>query len=125
MLPDNWDEELARAIAVFYNGGGIGKNPRGRPIEDSNFLLCFNSNSHPATFTLPGREYSSEWELVLDTAGDRSAGSRLEASAELSVEEKAVVILRAYAPPSREPDHTVAASLALLKATQAARLSLP
>jgi glycogen operon protein len=125
MLPNNWDEELARAIAVFYNGAGIGKNPRGRPIEDSNFLLCFNSNSHPATFTLPGREYSSEWELVLDTAGDRSAGSRLEASAELSVEEKAVVILRAYTPPSREPDHTVAASLALLKATQPARLSLP
>jgi glycogen operon protein len=114
MLPSNWDEELARAIAVFYNGGGIGRDPRGRPIEDVNFLLCFNSNSHTATFTLPGEEYSSAWELVLDTAGVLAEASRHAAGVQLAVAAKSVVILRAYVPPNDQPDHSAAASVALL-----------
>ncbi|WP_138445127.1 glycogen debranching protein GlgX [Sinomonas susongensis] len=120
MLPSNWDEELARAVAVFYNGAGIGKDHRGRPIEDASFLLCFNSNSHPATFVLPPEEYNPEWELVLDTAGELPGNSRCSASEELKVMEKSVVVLRTYSPPSKAPDHSVAASLAALRRLQAA-----
>jgi isoamylase len=36
MLPRNWDEELARAIGVFYNGACIGKDARNRTINDLN-----------------------------------------------------------------------------------------
>jgi glycogen operon protein len=120
MLPSNWDEELARAIAVFYNGGGIGKDSRGRPIEDVNFLLCFNSNSHSATFTLPGEEYSPEWELVLDTAGVLVEESRHAAGEQLAVSEKSVIILRAYLPPTSHPDRSAAASVAMLTSGRSA-----
>jgi glycogen operon protein len=116
MLPRNWDEELARAIGVFYNGAGIGKDHRGRVITDANFLACFNSNDDPVTFTLPSREYSYQWETVLDTAGSRHPEDAvLGAGNQIDVTGKSVLILRAYMPPPEEPDHSVAASLALLR----------
>jgi glycogen operon protein len=118
MLPSDWGEELARAIAVFYNGAGIGKDPRGRPIEDTHFLLCFNSNTHTVAFALPPEEYSSEWEVVLDTAGALPAGSHRRAGHGLEVVDKSVVVLRAFTGHTQQPDHSAAASLALLRAAR-------
>lgn len=115
MLPSNWGEQLARAIAVFYNGAGIGKDPRGRPIEDTNFLLCFNSNAHTVSFALPPEEYSSEWEILLDTAGALPSGSRRSVGHELAVVDRSVVILQAFTEPTQQPDYSAAASLALLR----------
>jgi glycogen operon protein len=115
MLPRNWDEELARALAVFYNGAGIGKDSRGRTIQDASFLLCFNSHTDPAAFTLPPQEYAPEWELVIDTAGDQPHGSRHRAGNQVMAAGKSVVLLRSYTPPTGPPDHSVAASLAALQ----------
>ncbi|NUT72166.1 glycogen debranching protein GlgX [Pseudarthrobacter sp. C4D7] len=114
MLPRNWDEELARALAVFYNGADTGKDRRGRTITDTNFLACFNSNDHAVTFTLPPAEYAARWETVLDTAYRHRAGQDLSHAGEhLNVEGKSLLVLRAYTPPPEEPDHSVAASVAL------------
>jgi glycogen operon protein len=125
MLPANWDEELARAIAVFYNGAGIGKDPWGRPIVDASFLLCFNSNAHAVAFALPPEEYSREWELVLDTAGALASGSRRAAGDRIDVVDKSLVILRAFTAPSRQPDYSAAASLALLRAVRSGQSGRP
>jgi glycogen operon protein len=115
MLPKNWDEELARAIAVFYNGADIGKDHRGRTITDHNFLTCFNSNDTAVTFTLPSPEHSPQWEAVLDTAGTWPDGRIVHAEENITLCGKSILVLRAYTPPPEQPDHSVAASLALLR----------
>jgi isoamylase len=116
MLPRNWDEELARALAVFYNGADIGKDHRGRMITDLNFLACFNSNDGPVTFTLPAPEYCLRWQTVFDSAGSRQTEKAvLNAGDQIELVGKSVLLLCTYTPPSAEPDHSVAASLALLR----------
>ena len=116
MVPADWGQTLARALGVFYNGAAIGKDWRGRTITDVNFLLCFNSHDGPVTFILPPAEYAVEWEIVLDTAGKSASTSLVAADAPLEVAGKSVLILRAYTAPPAEPDHSVAASLAILTA---------
>ncbi len=116
MLPFDWGQPLARALGVFYNGASIGKDWRGRPITDVNFLLCFNSHDRPVTFTLPPDEYSPQWEVVLDTAGTSPGTATVAAGTNLEVADKSVLILRAHTAPTEEPDHSVAASLAALAA---------
>ena len=116
MVPADWGQPLARALGVFYNGAAIGKDWRGRTITDVNFLLCFNSHDGPVTFILPPAEYAVEWEIVLDTAGKSASTSLVAADAPLEVAGKSVLILRAYTAPPAEPDHSVAASLAILTA---------
>jgi glycogen operon protein len=119
MLPEDWDRELALALGVFYNGADVGKDSRGRAITDDSFLLFFNSNEDPVMFTLPPEEYAAQWEQVLDTAGQRAGGKILQAGGDIDVAAKSVLVLRTYSPPEEEPDHSVAASLAIL--TRSAR----
>ncbi|WP_284990527.1 glycogen debranching protein GlgX [Arthrobacter sp. efr-133-TYG-120] len=118
MVPEDWNNPLARALGVFYNGAGIGRDDRGRSVTDVNFLLCFNSGDDAVSFTLPPAEYASRWEQVLDTAGERAGTAFLDAGGVLDVAGKSVLVLRAYTPPAKEPDRSVAASLALLAATK-------
>ncbi|WP_246262701.1 glycogen debranching protein, partial [Arthrobacter mobilis] len=121
MLPEDWDAELARAVGVFYNGAWIGKDDRGREITDDNFLLYFNSSEEVVVFTLPPAEYSAQWEQVLDTAGQRADSRILQADEKIDVAAKSVLVLRAHVPPPEEPDHSVAASLAILTRSVRAR----
>ncbi|MDQ0734764.1 hypothetical protein [Arthrobacter agilis] len=57
VVPADWDQSLAHALGVFYNGISTGKDWRGRPITGASFLLCFNSHDRSVTFTLPPAEY--------------------------------------------------------------------
>jgi glycogen operon protein len=65
-------------------------------------------------FALPPAEYAAQWEQVLDTAGQRADSRILEADGEIDVAAKSVLVLRAHTPPAERPDHSVAASLAIL-----------
>jgi isoamylase len=116
MVPTDWDEPLARALGVFYNGASLGKDERGRPVTDVHFLLCFNSHDGPVAFTLPPAEYSPQWEAVLDTADQHPGATLLPADARVEVAGKSVLILRTHTPAPQERDHSVAASLAALTA---------
>ncbi|MCU1638667.1 MAG: treX [Microbacteriaceae bacterium] len=120
MAPEDWDTGFGRAIGVFLNGNGIrGRDARGERITDRNFLLWFNAHDEPVDFTLPTEEYSPEWEIVVDTAGVSADTAHVKAGLVISVEAKALVVLRAFTQPEVEPDHSVAASLASLAGSQA------
>lgn len=103
MIPQNWDEELARALAVFYNGADIGKDCRGHTITDHNFLICFNSSDTAVTFTLPSHEHSPQWEAVIDTSDTWPAGRIISADEQVAVGEKSMLVLRAYTPRPKNP----------------------
>ncbi|WP_142058229.1 glycogen debranching protein GlgX [Pseudarthrobacter sp. B4EP4b] len=113
MVPEDWDNPLARALGVFYNGAAIGKDHRGRVINDHNFLLYCNSGDEPAVFTLPSAEYSPSWEQLIDTAGEHTDCGLLHAGGTVELAAKSLLVLRAYTRPPEKPDHSVSASLAL------------
>ncbi|MDQ1529110.1 MAG: isoamylase [Actinomycetota bacterium] len=112
MAPGDWDSGFGRSIAVFLNGEGIhGRDARGERITDLNFLILFNAGDDPIDFTLPPEEYSSIWEIVVDTAGASADSAPREAGAAIPVEGKSLMVLRAHTPAEAEADHSVAASL--------------
>ncbi|PJJ63420.1 glycogen debranching protein GlgX [Compostimonas suwonensis] len=120
MQPEQWDEGLARTVGVFLNGQGIGeRDARGQRVVDASFLLYFNAGEDDVEFTLPPAEYSPEWEIVVDTAGEAADSVPRPAGAKHTVLSRSLVVLRAYEAPEGEPDHTVAASLAVLSGSSA------
>jgi glycogen operon protein len=122
MVPEDWDNPLARALGVFYNGAAIGKDHRGRVINDHNFLLYCNSGDESVVFTLPSAEYSPSWEPLIDTAGEQADTGLLHAGGTVELTAKSLLVLRAYTRPPEKPDHSVSASLALVAQHKAPQL---
>ena len=116
MEDGDWDGG-AQAIGMYLNGHGIaGKDARGGTITDDHMLLYFNADG-PAEVTLPPEEYAEAWDIVIDTGGTPDAVEVLKAGARVPLKENSLMVLREYAEPTVEPDHSVAASVA----AQAAR----
>jgi isoamylase len=113
MAPGDWDSGFGRTIGVYLNGHGIrGRDARGEPIVDRNFVVYFNAHDEGVKCVLPSAEYGHAWEIVIDTAGSAADSMILEAGATLEVGDKALVVIREYDAPAVEADHSVAASLA-------------
>jgi isoamylase len=69
MTDADWHTGYARSMAVFLNGDAITEpGPRGDPVRDESFLLLFNASPEAVTFTLPGSQFGTEWEVLIDTA---------------------------------------------------------
>jgi isoamylase len=96
----NWSASDVRTLGVFLNGDEIPhRGARGERIVDGSFLLLFNGGPEPAMFTLPGRPWGKEYELVLDTglAFVLPAGADAPtylAAEELSMASRSVAVLR-------------------------------
>ena len=118
MVPEDWGSGFGRSIGVFLNGDGInGIDTRGRRVTDVNFLLYFNAHDEAIKFTLPTAEYASAWDVVINTGGEGADGGPVHAGETLEVPSKSLAVLRAYSEPEVEPDHSVAASLAVRAGT--------
>ena len=112
MQSDDWEKRLAKTVGVFFNGRGIReRDPRGQPVVDVNFLLYFNADAEDIEVTLPAAEFSAEWEVVIDTAGNGDDPPPSAAGSRQRIAGRSLVVLRAHQEQS-EPDVTVAASLA-------------
>ncbi|MET1044887.1 MAG: glycogen debranching protein GlgX [Microbacteriaceae bacterium] len=116
MEPEDWDTKFARSVAVFLNGNGIrGRDARGQPITDVNFLVLFHAAAEPIEFTLPAEQFSATWEIVVDTSGGVQELETIAAGSTLTVEGRSLVVLRAHSPADQAAaDDSVAASLSVL-----------
>jgi glycogen operon protein len=95
MTEDDWESGFGRSIAVYLNGDGMSDlDARGQRVTDDSFLLCFSAHDEPIDFTVPGSEFGSTWETVIDTMGDDPDDAVVEAGAVISVGPRAVVVLR-------------------------------
>jgi glycogen operon protein len=116
-----WRDGMARSLMVFLNGDAIpAPDRRGQKIRDDCFLVVFNANDEPITFTLPEEEYGAEWYIEVDTAmrpeaathagsmaGDPGtaastvveASTVLEPETEFSVAPRSIVVLRSPCGP--------------------------
>jgi glycogen operon protein len=101
-----------QALGMYLNGHGIaGSDARGGILTDDHFLLYFNADGD-ATVTLPPAEYAESWDVVIDTGGTPDDAGTLSAGAQVPIKERSVLVLRESVPPTSEPDHSVAASVA-------------
>jgi isoamylase len=95
-----WQAPDISTLGVFLNGDEIpDQGPRGQRIADDSFLLLLNGGAEPANFTLPGRPWGKEYELVLDTglAFVLPAGAEAPtymAGEELSMASRSLAVLR-------------------------------
>ncbi|MDX6512161.1 MAG: isoamylase [Gaiellaceae bacterium] len=97
MTKRDWQRGDARSMGVLLNGQEIQEvDAHGQPIVDRSFLLLFNAHYEPVTFKLPTKRFAPGWSFVLSTAEpDREEGSLdYPARAELTVESRAVLLLR-------------------------------
>ncbi|HMN81368.1 MAG TPA: glycogen debranching protein GlgX, partial [Burkholderiaceae bacterium] len=71
MTAHAWQQDFARALAVFLSGDGLTDvDRRGRPIRDDSFVLLFNASADPVTFTLPPALHLGRVERLIDTSCD-------------------------------------------------------
>ncbi|WP_101847910.1 glycogen debranching protein GlgX [Zhihengliuella sp. ISTPL4] len=111
MTPEDWDSGFGRSVGMFLNGRGIRENDRrGRPVEDVNFLVYFNSGDEPVDITLPDDRHGTEWLVAVDTAGE--VGDRnLRARDTVPLEGKAMLVLQEIDGEPVDTDDSVDASL--------------
>jgi isoamylase len=114
MQPEDWESQVGRVVAVFLNGHGIrGRDARGQQIVDDNFIMYFNAHDEAVECTLPSDEFATEWQTIIDTSGHADDAQTLGAGGAVHLQAKSMVVLRAITEPEIQPDHSVAASLAL------------
>lgn len=89
-----WQADQARAVTVFLNGEAIAEpDARGEEIIDDSFLVLFNAQAQPMTFTLPPDEYGPTWTVVVNTGGRSDEGAAVAAGTSLEVAARSVVLL--------------------------------
>ncbi len=115
MQPEDWDSGFGLSVGMFLNGQGIReKDIRGRAVTDQNFLVYFNSGGGEVEVVLPDDRYGEAWEVAVDTAGELTDDAPLEASAALTLEAKALLVLKELVPADAPTDDSVEASLRVL-----------
>ncbi|HEY4022830.1 MAG TPA: alpha-amylase family glycosyl hydrolase, partial [Pseudonocardiaceae bacterium] len=68
MSEEDWEAKFGRAITVYLNGDGIhDHDPRGEWVRDDSFVLFFNAHYEDIEFTVPGKEYGGQWQVVVNT----------------------------------------------------------
>ena len=112
MEDGDWATHDARAIGMYLNGHGIaGKDATGNQIVDQHALLYFNGGPDPVKITLPPEEFSAQWEVAIDTAGEGLEPSPLDAGSTRILSGRSVLVLMEHTGGTPEPRLSVAASV--------------
>jgi isoamylase len=93
MSDDDWQQPHARSFSVFLNGDALREvDEDGNPVRDDSFLLAFNADPEPLSFTMPAEQFGKCWKVEIDTAGGRQTSS---VAADLAIElaSRSVVVL--------------------------------
>jgi glycogen operon protein len=105
----DWGAPDGDCIAVFLNGDAVSEPAEPDTAADASFLLLFNAQSEPVTFSLPDARFGAGWEVVLDTAEPQPAAPATAAApaaappgdllpgGKTEVAGRAVLVLRAVA----------------------------
>jgi isoamylase len=96
MTDENWNEDHAKALAVYLNGKGLRMTgPKGEPVVDDSFFVIFNASHLDLEYMLPPERFASHWRKVIDTtSGVVHTDEEVLGSGQLlKVSERSVVVL--------------------------------
>ncbi|MEV7631806.1 glycogen debranching protein GlgX [Microbacterium sp. NPDC089318] len=126
MQPEDWESGFGLSIGMFLNGRGIrGKDRRGQPVDDLNFLVYFNSGDEPVDLVLPDARHGASWEAVVDTAGELTRADPMSAAADVHLEAGSILVLREIDHADEPTDDSVEASLRIQIENAATRAPAP
>jgi isoamylase len=95
MNEEDWSGSSLSCLGIFLHGEGIqGKTSSGRDIQDSHFLLIFNSSEEKVKFMLPEKRYAAEWIIEINTVDPKCYGA-LNALENIEIQERSILVLRA------------------------------
>jgi glycogen operon protein len=79
MTDDEWRHGGARCLGMYLAGEGLSMvDDRGMPVIGESVIALFNANRDPVDFALPGNLPEKDWQVELDTQGERGEpGGRL------------------------------------------------
>ncbi|MGL5864359.1 MAG: glycogen debranching protein GlgX [Dermatophilaceae bacterium] len=101
----DWADGEARMMTVFLNGQAIPTpDAHGRQVIDDDFLVLFNAEREDHAFRLPGLNYGDRWVVEIDTASAAVHPEWHDATSEVTVTARSVVVLRG---PREDPVSTV------------------
>jgi glycogen operon protein len=122
----DWDNGFGKAVGMYLNGSGIREHDsRGVPLVDLDFLVYFSASEIDVQSNLPPAAFGAAWDVLIDTAGGALDAAPMTAGASFVLRSRSVVVLRAHTDPAPPPDHSVAASLALLARGRSATAAPP
>lgn len=126
MQPEDWDSGFGLSIGMFLNGRGIREKDRqGRPVDDVNFLVYFNSGDEPVDVVLPDARHGATWEAAVDTSGGLIHADPLAAAANVQLEAGSMLVLREADGDDGPTDDSVEASLRMQVENAATRSPAP
>ena len=75
MEEPDWQDGNARALGLRLSGeaGLMHLTARGEQEPDATFLLLFNAAHEAVNFDLPSENHGAGWQVLIDTASDRTA----------------------------------------------------
>ncbi len=95
MTDSDWQTGYARSLAVFLNGDAITEpGPHGETVRDDSFLLLFNANREPVSFTVPGSRFGPGWDALIDTAAAGRADAAVPAGGSVELAGRSIMVLR-------------------------------
>jgi glycogen operon protein len=95
MSDENWATGFAKSLAVYLNGMALrATGPKGQKIVDDSFYIIFNAHHEPLTFVLPPASYGKQWQVVLDTGTEETAGKHYKAHSKVKAAGLSVVVLQ-------------------------------
>jgi glycogen operon protein len=103
MTEQAWGHDHARALAVFLSGDGLNEvDGRGRAVRDDSFVLLFNADANPVTFSLPADLRLGTGELLIDTStAAPPAKAHFDPATPHTLSGRALALIRFAIRPSR------------------------
>ena len=98
LSPTDWFDSGLRSIGMYLDGRGLRhRDARGEVIVDDSYLLLLHAGDLSGTFTLPGKPWADEYEVVVDTAnigGDPGEAGAVASGLDLPIGARTSMLLR-------------------------------
>ncbi|WP_369045026.1 glycogen debranching protein GlgX [Sinomonas sp. P10A9] len=95
MGPDDWDQDWAKSLAFFLNGGAVPGNGRHGANGDSDFLVILNAAENDVDYHLPAGPFPEKWATALTTCEARLVGEAAAGGEVFTVPARSAVVLMA------------------------------
>jgi glycogen operon protein len=94
MTHSDWQLPYVRCLGLFLGGDAIATlDPKGRKLLGDTLFILLNAHYEAVPICLPGKEWGSRWDVLLDTAQEITSERALSASARFLLHGRSMLVL--------------------------------